>query len=614
MRGLLALLMALALTGCLSETVRVGSKDLAENRIIAEMFALLLEREGADVKRLPSLGSSEIVLQALKNDDIDLYPEYTGTALAMLAAPRSGDADEEFEAVSAALAQNGLVMMDRLGFETGYAVLTRPAVAAANGLASIGDLSGPDAGLRLGVTQSFVERPRDGLEPFLDRFGLNFDDVVVFADGNREDLYDALVERRVDVIVGFTTDPEIADYELAELADTTGFFPTYQAAPLTSVQALERSPVIETVIAELAGRIDNRLIQELNAAVRLDGRPVNRVARRALFDLGLVDQPPRERTPVLGIAMQPEALGTDAAIATLRAVRKAMRGRDVNITPENVPLEAMAAGEARLALSPAVAGFTRVGDYLARDDRVEALAAVGSTFLHALTLSDDPVEPVNASVIAAGPRGSASFTLATVIAEAGGGGTTVVPLADEAAATAADALRNGEAEVALFFANPGRQDVLDLFAGNDDLTLADADAWWRSTARLTLPVMREAQLNAGAYPGLERPVSTLSTQLILFGPAAPEGFVLGQQGPSSFFGEVRPIQDRNVEAINRNLGLHAAVDPHLRHAAALTPNVVIRDDRINPHPGHALLMIAILAFAVWALWLYLRPEKPGQSH
>ncbi|WP_180898978.1 hypothetical protein [Martelella soudanensis] len=75
----------------------------------------------------------------------------------------------------------------------------------------------------------------------------------------------------------------------------------------------------------------------------------------------------------------------------------------------------------------------------------------------------------------------------------------------------------------------------------------------------------------------------------------------------------RPLQDKSVEAINRNLGLHAAVDPHLRRAAALMPEVNIRDDRINPYPGRAILMIAIFGYLVWAGWLFVRPEREGES-
>ncbi|AMM84715.1 glycine betaine ABC transporter substrate-binding protein [Martelella sp. AD-3] len=612
MRRLISLLIVFVLAGCAAQPVRIGSKDLAESRILAEMFALLLEEDGIKVKRVPALGSTGIVFQALTDDDIDLYPEYTGTALAFMGAPRMADADEAYSVVNGRLSDNALVMLDRLGFATDYAVLTRPAVAAENGLETISDLAGPDDRMRLGVMQSFAERPRDGLEPFLDRFGLSFDTVTVFPEAGRNDLYDALVERRVDIVVGLTTDPEIVDYNLVALDDSTGFFPVYEAAPLTSTAALERRPEIAEIMAKLAGRIDDEMMQTLNAAVRLDGRPVARVARRALYDMGLVEKPPRERTPQLGIAIVPETIGTDSAIDALRAVREAMRGRDVNFLADDAPIDALAADRARLAFAPAVSGFVSSNGRIVRDDRLEAVAAVGSTFLHALSLADNPVSPFEAGIIASGPEGSASHLLATVVARTGGRQATVLPLADERTGTAASALENGDADVALVFATPGRQDVADLLAQDEAITLVDANGWWEGAAQVLLPVMREAQISADTYDGVGKAVTTLSTQLILFGPAAPERFLVGQQGPGAFFDEQRPLQDRNVEAINRNLGLHAAVDPYLRRAAALTPQVNIRDDRINPYPGRAILMIVILAYLVWVIWLFIRPERPEE--
>jgi glycine betaine/choline ABC-type transport system substrate-binding protein len=609
MRLIVTLLLFVALAGCTEPPFRVGSKDQTESRILAEMFALLLEEHGIEVKRITGLGSTETVFQALNDDDIDVYPEYTGTALALMGAPRTGNADQTYTVVSDALARNGLVLLERLGFESGYVVLTRPAVASSNRLNAIADLTRVDNRLRLGVTQSFAERPRDGLEPFLDRFGLAFDDIAVFANVDREGLYDALIEKRVDVIVGLTTDPEIADYELLQLQDKTGVFPDYDAAPLTSRIALERHPDVAAVLSLLADKIDNAMMRKLNAAVRLDGRPANRVARQALFDLGLVDQPPRERTPVLAIAVSPEAMGTDVSITTLRAVRKAMRGRDVDLMAFDVPLEGIASGEARLALAPAVAAFIMKDDTLVRDDRVEAVAAVGSTFLHALALSSAPVEPINARTIASGPAGSSSHKLALVIAASARSPVNVVALQDDGAHTAAAALRDGKADVALVFAAPGRQDLIDVFLQNDDITLVKSDGWWQSASRLALPVMREAQINADIYHGVDQATATLSTQLILFGPALPDHFVIGLQGPGSLFGELRPLQDKSVEAINLNLGRHAAVDPHLRRAAALAPQVNIRDDRMNPYPERAVLMVVILSFLVWAGWLLVRPEK-----
>lgn len=608
MRAVGIVLLTLVLAGCWSDSVRVGSKDFTENRILAEMFALLLKERGIPVERQFDLGSTEVVIQALKSDAIDLYPEYTGTGLSLMGAPQFEDGDAGYEYLSRTFAETGLVLLERLGFRSGYAVLVRPNLASTERLQTIADLARVDDRVRLGVTRSFAERPRDGLEPFLGRFGLTFAGVEIFADGDMEGLYDALLEGRVDVVVGLTTDPEIADYELTQLSDTTDFFPVYEAAPLTSEAALARHPEIAEVLSLLAGKIDGEMMRELNGAVRLDGRPVGRVARQALFDLGLVATPPRERTPVFTIATAPATSGTEAGIATLRAVRQAMRGRNVDFQDSFVPLDAVAAHEARLALTPAVSVFVEDNDHIVRDERFEAIAAVGSTFLHALSLTDAPVQPVDARTIATGPVGSATHRLGSVIGAARDG-VTVVPLADESPRSAAEALREGAAEVALVLAVPGRADLRVVLDTPGDITLVDADGWWRSSARLDLPVMRPAQINADVYRGVARTISTLATQLVLFGPAAPERFALGRQGPSSFFEELRPLQDHNITAIDRNLGPHSAVDPHLRRATALTPQVHLRNDRLNAHPGRAVLMIVIVAFVIWAGWLLVRPER-----
>mgnify|MGYP001443102603 CR=1 FL=1 len=87
-------------------------------------------------------------------------------------------------------------------------------------------------------------------------------------------------------------------------------------------------------------------------------------------------------------------------------------------------------------------------------------------------------------------------------------------------------------------------------------------------------------------------------------------YAMGLQGPSTFFNEQRPLTNKSVMAINDSFGIHAALDPHLRQAPGLVPEVSIQDDRINPYPSRAILMIVILAFLGWTIWLLLRPEKP----
>lgn len=615
MRPLVVILIPIFLAACSSEPVQVGSKDTVESRVLAEMFALLLEEEGVPVKRRMQIGPTEVVFEALKDGSIDLYPESTGTVLSLMGeTPLSGaDDGTTYDLASRALAQSGLTLLEPLGIRPGYAVVMRPGSARRNRLERLSDLANRNDQLRLGVMQSFVEGSRDGMLPFLDRFGLSFAEIEVFPYGEKDDLYDALINGQVDVIVGSTTDPEIVDYELDLLADPSGFFANYDVAPLSSDEVLEKRPEISEILSVLSGKIDDTMIRRLNASIRFDGRPPSRVARQALFDLDLVDTPPNERTPVFGIATDPGRVGTEAGIATLRAVRQAMRGRDVDYLPVDLPFDAVANQEARLALTPAVSDFRLEDGTMVRDDRFEAIAAVGSVVLHALSRTDAPVQPVNASSIGSGPAGSASYQLAQAIAASNSQETIIVPLADNSVDAAAEAVRNSVVDVALVLAVVGRDDLRTLFESPGNITLVDSDAWWRSAARLSLPIMREAQINPGTYAGIDRTISTLATQLVLFGPAVSQDqFVFGErgQGPSSFFDEVRPLQPQNIKAINENLGIHGGIDPYLRRSPALRPKAEFPDERINPYPGRAVLMIVIFAFLGWAIYLFLRPDHP----
>ncbi|WP_159078932.1 TAXI family TRAP transporter solute-binding subunit [Orrella marina] len=261
----------------------------------------------------------------------------------------------------------------------------------------------------------------------------------------------------------------------------------------------------------------------------------------------------------------------------MRAVRHAVRGRDVDLSPGRVPIEAVISAQSRLAIAPAVAAFIAGPDGTTPNLRVEALAGIGSTFLHALSLAGHPVSPVKATTIATGPQGSASHTLATVLANTSQQEKTVLSLADSDALTASQALQDNLAEVALLFATPGRPDFQSALS-QEQITLVDADAWWNSDARLALPVLREAQIDPGVYAGVDRTVSTIATQLILFGPSGRDHFTMGPQGPGVYCDEVN-----------------------------------LRNDRINPYPSHALLLIAIIGCLVWAGWLYIRPEHKSDT-
>ncbi|HKK31555.1 MAG TPA: glycine betaine ABC transporter substrate-binding protein, partial [Alphaproteobacteria bacterium] len=249
------LLAVLLLAGCERTPVVVGSKDTVQDRILGEMMARLIEAHDLPVERRMALGGSADVFQALRAGNIDIYPEYTGTALALLGAPPETDRAAARERLAGPFAALGLEFLQPFGFDSSYVVVTRRALARVEGIDDIGDLAGRANRLRLGVSEGYAERPLDGLSPFLERFGLDFRDVVMVPNSRREELYSMLIEEQIDLMIGFSTDPQIADFGLVTVKADRPFFPAYEAAPLTTTDALQRHPGLATALAPLAERL-----------------------------------------------------------------------------------------------------------------------------------------------------------------------------------------------------------------------------------------------------------------------------------------------------------------------------------------------------------------------
>ena len=604
-RRVLLLLGALAaLAGCAAPSVSVGSKPFAENRILAEMFVLMLRDAGLRVQRRFPTGETEEVFAALQAGAVDVYPEYTGTALGLLGLPPIADADAAWAEVLASFQAREIGFLPRLGYESRYAVLVTAERAAALELEALEDLAPHAPALSLGVTETYARRPRDGLGPLLDRFGFDFAAVGTAEGSSREALYAGLLDGGYDVIVGFDTDPEIADFGLVELVPSQPFFPAYEAAPLVSRRALARAPAREAALARLAGRLDLALMRRLIDQVEREGRAPDRVAAEALAELGLIEGGAGPRRAPFLIAAGGGALGGQEANRALRAVRRALPERGVAFVEATRPVAAIPARGARLALAPAIDMFRVRGGAAEADPGLEAIAAVGSNLLHALAPRDRPAAFAAADTVATGPFGSPSHKAASVYAARRRPPPRVRPRAGAGAAAAAVAA--GEADAALVLATPGRADVAEAVAAHPGLRLVESLGWWRGAVRLELPFLREAVIPAGTYAGQATPVPTAAMQLVLIGPAPPRRTLIGRQGPGAYTEALYPVTDETVRRINAELGPTPGVDPGLRRAAALRPQVRGVGDRLNPHPDRALISVGLIGFALWAVWLLRR--------
>ncbi len=506
------------------------------------------------------------------------------------------------------------MFLEPLGFRSAYSIVVSPRTAARQGLETITDLQAAAPVLRLGVTDTFARRPLDGLQPFLDRFGMRFEGVEVVPIDERAKLYDALVEERIAVLVGFSTDPEIRDYGLTTLEPDLPFFPAYKAAPLVSAAALAREPRIRETLEGLAGRLDDTLMSQLNRQVQIFGQRPRDVALRALAELELIEGTGATAKVPLYLSIDPEEVGGRMATAALRAVRQAIPGRDVKFATAAAPVQQVEERAARLALAPAIAQFDVSGGPVVRKETLETVAALGSAFVHALAREEGPATIGEARVIAAGPAGTPAHKLAEVVVRRLDPAPTILEMGEMSAQSAVAAVSDGKADVAIVIAEPGRRDLVEaLRNGEGGLTLIESASWWGDAARLALPFLREATIPAGTYDRPRRSVATLAMQATLVGPAPAEYSVLGRQGPSSYTEDLYPLTDAVVLAINESLRTNPDVDPHLRKAAALTAPTGHRTQALNPHPDRSLLSLGIFLFLLWAGWLLVRPPSRNRS-
>ena len=270
-RALTWLACAPLIAGCGSrgDTLRVGSKNFTESFVIAEIYAQALEKAGLRVERRFGLGSTAIALEAMQRGDIDLYPEYTGTALVdVLHLPPGGDPRDVNEIVAREFMNRyNLVWLRPSPMNNSQGLATTAAIAGRERLRTLSDLAPKAAHLRLATIQEFLSRP-DGLPGLQRLYG-----AFVFREVRTYDIalkYQALLSGRAEIATAFTTDGAIATYALVVLRDDRHLWPPYNVAPVVRAQALTNQPLIASILNRIAPAITTRAAQTMNAKVESD--------------------------------------------------------------------------------------------------------------------------------------------------------------------------------------------------------------------------------------------------------------------------------------------------------------------------------------------------------
>jgi glycine betaine/choline ABC-type transport system substrate-binding protein len=277
---LLALPLAAAV-GRSRGAVVVGSKNFTEQVILGELLAQTIERDARlPVQRRLNLGGTLICDRALMTGDIDMYVEYTGTALtAVFHQPVDTDSRAVFESVREQYARSGRTLLPPLGFDNTFAILVRGSDARAKNLKTINDVV-PVAPLwRAGFGYEFLERP-DGYPGLAAAYGLHF-----AAPPRAMDLtlsYRALSSGQVDLIAGDATAGLIPALDLFQLEDNRHFFPPYDAAPVARAATLLKYPQVRSALEHLAGRVSAADMRALNRAADVEHRDVAEIVREFL--------------------------------------------------------------------------------------------------------------------------------------------------------------------------------------------------------------------------------------------------------------------------------------------------------------------------------------------
>jgi glycine betaine/choline ABC-type transport system substrate-binding protein len=282
----LALAVALGAFACRTQDrpLRVGSKNFSESVLLAEVAAQALEHEGFTVDRRLNLGGTFVCHRAITAGELDLYPEYTGTAFtAILGRKPVSDPASVREAVAREYRQRWrLVWTPPLGFENTFALIVRGEDARRLGLKKISDLAAHAAQLRPGFGYEFVER-EDGFKGLVRAYGLNFGHKPAEMDLGL--LYPALSSGKVDLIAGNSTDGLIAAIGGVVLEDDKRYFPPYEAAFVVSGARWGQKPAVRRALERLSGRIDAEAMRRWNAKIDKDKRSPHDVARELLAGL-----------------------------------------------------------------------------------------------------------------------------------------------------------------------------------------------------------------------------------------------------------------------------------------------------------------------------------------
>lgn len=273
-----------------------GDKDIviagklgSEPEILINMYKLLIEEEtDLNVELKPGLGKTSFVFNALKTGSIDVYPEFTGTAISefLKETASSTDSEEVYnQAAKGMMDKFEMKLLEPMKYNNTYALAVPKEIADTFQLKNISDLKKAEQDIIAGFTLEFEDR-EDGYRGIQKKYGINFSKVTTMEPKLR---YFAIKSGDITLVDAYSTDSELQQYNLVVLEDDMKLFPPYQGAPLVKKETLEKYPELEQALNKLAGQITDDEMRQMNYQVNVEGISAHQVAKDYLTKKNLLN-------------------------------------------------------------------------------------------------------------------------------------------------------------------------------------------------------------------------------------------------------------------------------------------------------------------------------------
>ena len=277
------------MSGCAKKEdniVRIGHKNYTEQRLTGQMLSVLIEAKTDYKTEVTEFGGTMLCFEALKNKEIDVYPEFTGTAYgAILNQTEVLGQQETYDYVKKEFEdQYGITWLDEMGWNNTYILSVTAETADALGVSTVSELIPYAPEMIMGCDNEFLGRT-DGLPGLKEAYGIEFKQETPMDQGLT---YAALRDDQIDVNVSFSTDGRIAKFNLVNLIDDKQFFPPYFVAPIIKQDYAEANPVVVDALNMLNDKFTDEDMQKYNLAVDEGGDP-KEIAAQALKNKGLID-------------------------------------------------------------------------------------------------------------------------------------------------------------------------------------------------------------------------------------------------------------------------------------------------------------------------------------